>query len=104
ERSLDSVVSHPANGVAQIGVPVAVAPVDREVRSVAGKLVRQSGGQSPVLAVERAHASEGPVVLGDLLDPVGRYRAAPEDIVEEGEHVVVALGPAEGQDNDGVVG
>ena len=42
------------------------------------------------------------VVLGDLVEPLGRDTAAAGDVLQERRHLLGALGPAEGQQQDGV--
>jgi hypothetical protein len=93
-----------AQGVDQVGVPVPVAPVQRQAEAAGVELGPQRGEQGPVLVVDRAAAAEVEVVLGHGLEPLGRDAPAPGDVLEEGHHVVGLLGAAEGQQQDRVVG
>ena len=65
ERSLDPVVSHLAHDVGQVRVPVAIAPVDGQRVAGPRELGVEGRDQRSVLPVDRAHAPEPLVLLGD---------------------------------------
>jgi len=100
----DAVGRHLPQRVGEVGVPVAVAPVDRQVQPGAGEVVAQCGEERPVLVVDRRAAPEQEVVLADDLEPLARDPASPGDVLEERHHVLGPLGAAEGHQQDGVVG
>jgi len=84
-------------------VPVAVAPVDRQVDLRRGEVLPDRGDQGPVLVVDRAASSEGVVVLAHLGQPLLRDPLAGGDVAQEGQHVVGLLRAAEGDQQQGVV-
>src|SRR5260370_354101 len=61
------------------------------------------GERAPALLVERAAPAEPVVVLGHLLQPVPRHAAAAGDVLQERDHVVPALGAAEGYEQESVI-
>ena len=83
-------------------VPVAVAEVDRQVDAVGVELDSESRDQRPVLGVDRADAAEELVVMRDLLEPLAGDVAPARDVLEERDHVVHPLRPAERDDEDRV--
>ena len=99
-----AVVDHRAQGVGQVGRPVAVAPVDGQVQAVLGEVLAQRVQQFPVLGVDGADAAEQEVVLPHLLEPLAGDAAATGDVLQERDHVVGAFGAAEGQQQQGVIG
>ena len=66
------------------------------------ELDAQRCDQRAVLRVDRADAVELRVVLRDLLEPLARDVAAARHVLEERDHVVDPLRPAERDDDDGV--
>ena len=97
------VVAHLGDRVGEVGVPVAVAPVDREVEAGAGQVLTDGGQQGAVLVVDRRATAEQVVVLADLLEPLARDAATTRDVLQEREDVVGSLGPAERHQQQGVV-
>ena len=104
EGPLDPVLGHRGHGVGDHRVPVAVAPVDRQVDAGVGQLTLQGGDQLPAVVVDGGAAAELLVLLGHLGQALVRDVAAPGHVAEEGEDVIWLLGPAEGQHEDGVEG
>ena len=102
ERTLDAVVGHLPERVGEERVPVAVAEVDRQVDAVGVELRSESRDQRPVLGVDRADAAEERVVVRDLLEPLAGDVAPARDVLEERDHVVHPLRPAERDDEDRV--
>ena len=86
-----------------VGVPVAVAPEHRQPDAAGGELGFQGSLELAVLLVDGADAAVGPVVVGDLFEPLVGDAAAAGDVAEERNDVILALGPAEGGEQDGVV-
>ncbi len=103
ERALDAVVSHLAHRVGQIGVPVAIAPVDGQRVAGPRELGVEGGDEGAVLRVDRAHSPEPLVLLGHHLQSLGRHVAPTGHVLEEGEDVVGALWPTERHHDHGVV-
>ena len=66
------VVGDPGQRVGQVGRPVAVAPVDRQVEAVRREVGLERRDQRAVLRVDRADAAEAEVVLADLQQPLAR--------------------------------
>src|SRR5699024_7610431 len=56
------------------------------------------------LLVDGGAAAQGAVVFGDLLEPLIGHAAPGGDVAQEGDDVVLALGAAEGGEQDRVVG
>ena len=94
---------HPREGVREVGLPVAVAPVHGQVQAAGGQLGLDGRLQRAVLRVDGADAAVGAVVGGDLLEALVRDAAPARDVAQERDHVVLALGPAEGGEQQGVV-
>jgi len=88
----------------EVGVPVPVAPVDREVDPAGAELRPEGARERAVLAVDRADPVEREVVVRDLLEALPRDPAAAGDVLEERHHVVRRLGSAEGDEQEGIVG
>ena len=103
DRSAHTGVGHLSNRVGQVGRPVAVAPVDRQVETARRELRLQRRDQRAVLRVDGAHAAEAEVVLADSEQTLARDVAAAGDVLEERQHVVGTLWPAEGDEQQGVV-
>ena len=90
--------------VAQVRLPVAVAPEERQADAAAVELGPQRGQQLPALVVDRAPAAEQEVVLAHLGQPLAGNAAAPGDVLQERHHVLGTFGPTEGQQQHRVVG
>lgn len=67
---LDAVVGHLLDRFGQEGMPVAVSPVDGQLRSVRVEFLDQGDQQGPVLGIQRALTTEEVVVLGHLQHPL----------------------------------
>src|ERR1700682_98293 len=84
-------------------MPVAIAPVDWQVRSVRFQFFLQCRDELPILRIDRTDAAEQFVMMGDLQHPLARHVAAPQNVFEEGYDIIHPLGPAEGNDQDCIV-
>ena len=89
--------------VAQVRVPVAVAPEHGKVDAAGCELGFERRLQLAVLVVDRAHAAEVAVVVGDLFEALLGDAATTGDVAQERDDVVLALGPAETGEEDRVV-
>ena len=94
---------HRGERVGEVGVPVAVAEVDREVDALVGEVLLQGRDQRAVLVVDRAAAAEEEVVLPHLLEPLARDPPAPGHVLEERHHVLGLLRSPEGEHQERVV-
>ncbi len=103
DAAMNTVAMHLLQGVAEVGFPVPVAPVYRQVDVVRLELGLQQGFQFPVLCIERAHAIEMFVVPDHLLHARRWDIFSPQDIVKKRPDIVHALGPTEGHNHDRVV-
>ena len=74
------IVGHLANRIGQQRMPIAIAPVDRQVRPVSVQFRRQCPEQNTVLRVDWADAVEQFVASGDFPQPLaGHVLAADVD-------------------------
>ena len=102
QGSLDAVVGHLGDGIGQHRMPIAIAPVDRQLRPVGVQFGDQRGQQPAVLRVDRAMAIEEFVVPRDFQQPLARHILAAHDVFEKRHHVVRPFGPAERNQQQGV--
>ena len=100
----DPVGRHRGERVGEVGVPVAVAEVDRQVEPLLGQVLLQRGDERPVLVVDRAASAEEEVVLADLLEPLTRDAPPAGDVLEERHDVLGLLRAPEGEHEESVVG
>ena len=59
------------------------------------KLRPQGGDEIADLRIDRAHAAEVVIMLGDFQKPLTRDVAAPRHVFQKRQHVLPALGAAE---------
>ena len=95
--AFDPVVAHLRDGVFDVGLPVAVAEVDRCLAAAACQLGLDLGDERTVDPVDRRDPAEMQVVLGHRLQPLPRDAAAASDVLQERHHLVGPLGTTEGQ-------
>src|SRR5580704_16398694 len=84
-------------------MPVAIAPVDRQLRAVLREFVLESGDQFAGLLVDGAFATEMVVVLGDGQHTFARNVSAAQYVFEEGDDIVLGFRAAEGDNENRVV-
>jgi hypothetical protein len=92
-----------AHRVGHVGIPVAVAPDDRQVDAASLELRLEGRLELAVVLIDRAHAAEVAVVGRDLLEALLGDAATARDVAQERDHVVLPLGAAEAGQEDGVV-
>jgi hypothetical protein len=92
-----------AESISDEGRPVAVAPEHRQIDSAAGQFGLHGRLERPVLRVDRADAAVGAVVVGHLFEPLIGDAAPARDIAQERDDVFLALGAAEGRQDDGII-
>jgi hypothetical protein len=90
-------------GVGDVGHPVAVAPVHRQLQAARRELGIQRRLQLTVVLVDRRHPAEVTVVMGDLFEALVRDAAARRDVAQERDHVLLTLGSAEAQQQHTVI-
>src|SRR5450432_1188312 len=100
----DAVVAHLREHVGQGRRPMPVSPVDGQLDAVVNEVGAHGSEQRPVLCIDRAHAADVAVVLGDLGEPLRRYAAASCHVLEERHHVVRTFRPTERNEKHRVVG
>src|SRR5580692_10035951 len=84
-------------------MPVAIAPVDRQLRAVLREFVLESGNQFAGLLVDGAFATEMVVVLGDGQHTFAGNVSAAQYVFEEGDDIVLGFRAAEGDNENRVV-
>ena len=84
-------------------MPVAISPVDGQVRAAPVEFGPQGGEQCEILLVDRALAAEMMVVLGDFQHPLARHVSAAEHVLQERHHVIGAVGTAERHEQHRIV-
>ncbi len=102
QRPLDPIGGHLGHRVGQHRMPVAVAPVDREIDAGTAELGFDGGLQVPAVIVDRGSTAELGVLLGNDGQSLIGHVAALGHVAEEGEDVVGAFGSTEGQQQDRV--
>src|SRR5690606_14509883 len=95
---------HLLGGFAQVRVPVAVAPVDRQVDAVGVEVLAHRGHEGAVLVVDGRLPAELEVVLTDLDETLGRDPPAARHVLKERHDVVGLFGTAEGHEENGIDG
>src|SRR5690606_17322354 len=85
EQSAVAVIGRLREGVLQVGIPVAVAPVHRQFDASRSEFCLHRLLQLAVLLVDRTHAPEMTVMMRDLLESLVGDAASPGDVAEEGD-------------------
>src|ERR671912_388211 len=101
-RSLTSGSSHGVRGD-QVGLPIPVAPVDRQVDPGGREVGFEGRDQCSVLIVDRRPAAEQEVVLPRLCEALARNAPPAGDVLEERQDVLRTLRPSEAQEEQGVI-
>ncbi|CAM5462710.1 hypothetical protein SALBM311S_00104 [Streptomyces alboniger] len=99
-----AVGDHLAQGVRQVGRPVAVAPVDRQIQAVVREVLAEGVQQGAVLVVDGTDPAEQEVVLTDFLQTFLGDAAPARHVLQERDDVVRPLRAAEREQEQGVVG
>src|SRR5690606_19512231 len=86
-----------------IGIPVAIAEIDRQQNLMTAQLVTQRGNQRAVLRIDRAHPAEMEIVLRHFVQPLAWHIPSAGDIFEKGNDVLGALRSAKRKEKQGVV-
>ena len=104
QNAAGSGVGQLAQGLADEGVPVAVADDDRQRRAALGQAGLEGIAQLGVARVDRGGAADALVVAGDLHEARVGHAATGGGVAHEGQDVLGAAGPAVGLQENGVVG
>src|SRR6185503_5845330 len=79
--------------VRQQWMPVPIAPVDWQSRSIGLQLFFERRYQISILLIDRTHATEQFVVMRHLEHSLTRDVPTAQDVFEEGNHIVHSLRP-----------
>ena len=90
--------------VGHIGFPVAVCPHDRNMRPTFLHGFSKCHQKRTVLLVNGRDTTVCAVVGGDFLQTFIGYAAPRRNVAQEGNHVFLSFGPAEGGKNHQVIG
>src|SRR5689334_6690755 len=94
KRVLHTIPRHLSQRVSQKRMPVAIAPVDRQLWPIAIKLALQRRDKVSVLLVDRTDAAKHLVVMRHAEHALARHVASAQDVFEEWHHVVHSFWPA----------
>ena len=103
ERSANAVPLHLLQSFGQHGMPIAIAPVDRDLGSMLRQFAFESCNQFTGLLVDRTLAAEMVVMFGDRQHALPRNIPPAQNVFQERNHILRALGPAEGDNQNRVV-
>ena len=95
EHTRDAGGLHSGHRVRKVGVPVPVAPVERQVDVVGREIGGDGGEKLSAMGVDGAHPVEMVVVLGHLEHPLWGDVTPAQDVLQEGDYVLPLLGSAE---------
>src|SRR5579859_1221298 len=84
-------------------MPVAVSPIDRQVRAVLSQFHFKSCNELPILVVDRALTAEVVVVFGHFKHALARHVLTAQDILQEWHDFIEAFGTPEGGNQNRVV-
>ncbi len=79
-------------------MPVAVAPINRQLDAAPREFGLQRGDQRPHLVVQRTLAAEVVVMLGHGEQPLPRHVPSAGDVLQERHDIFTPLRPAETDD------
>ena len=85
-------------------MPVAVAPINRQLRAVFAQMLFDVSPELPGLGINRADTAEMVVMLRDFQHPLPGDIPAAQHILQERENLIRAFGPAEGDNQNSIVG
>src|SRR6266550_8057314 len=100
QRVLYSLVTHLPEGVSEQRMPVAIAKVNRQRRTISLQFNFESGNEFAVLLIERANAAKQFIVCGDLKQAFARDVPTAQYIFKEGNYVVHSLRPTKRDDQN----
>src|SRR5690606_23600728 len=103
-RVMDAVICHLAKGIRQKRMPVAVAPVDRQIDIVGFQFLFERGDQGAILSVDWADTTEVIIMLRHCQHTLARDVFAAQDVFQKGDHLIHAFGTAKGHDQYRIVG
>ena len=95
---LDAVAGHLSKCIREQRMPVAIAPVDRQVGTIHLQFLLQRRDQFSILLIDRTHSPEQVVVACNLKHPFMRNIPPSQNIFQERNHVIHPFRPTEGDD------
>src|SRR5215469_1555372 len=104
QRAPDARCRHRRQRVAQVRVPVPVAPVHRQGDRPSREFLLDGRDQVTALLIDGADAAEPVVMLGDTLQPLSRDAPPRRYVLQERHDVRRPLWPAERYEQERVVG
>ena len=84
-------------------MPVAIAPINRQVDPRAIEFRTQCGDEVSHLSVDRADSAKVVVMLGNFEHPFAWDGLAAQYVLQERDYIVTLFGAAKGDDQDGVI-
>ncbi len=84
-------------------MPVAISPIDRQLRAMLRQLAFQGRNQSAILFIDGTLSAQLVVVLGHFQHALARNVFAPQDVLEKRHHIGGLFRSAEGNHQNGVV-
>jgi hypothetical protein len=84
-------------------MPVAIAPIDGQLRSMLREFLFDRGDKLAGLLVDGTFSVEVVVMFGDGEKALARNVASAQDIFKEGNYILFGFGTAEGDNKNGVV-
>ena len=79
-------------------MPIAVAPIDWQMRTVCGKLFSKCSDQRAILVINRAATAQMVVMLGNFQHPFPRHVPATQHVLQKRQHVVGLIRTAKRND------
>ena len=84
-------------------MPIAISPIDGQLRSMLREFVFDRSNQFAGLLVDGTFSVEVVVMLGDGEKPFARNVASAQDVFQEGNYILFGFGTTEGDNKNGVV-
>ena len=84
-------------------MPIAIAPVDGQVRPSGSEFLGQCSHQRTILVVDRALPTVCVVLLGNLQQPLPRDGLAPHNVLKKRKNVLAPFRTPERHEQNGVV-
>src|ERR1041384_1815940 len=84
-------------------MPVAIAPVDRQLWPIRSELFLECCNQISILLIDGTDATKHLVVTRDLKHTLARHIPPAQDIFKERNHIIHSLGPTEGNKQQRIV-
>ena len=99
-----AVVFHLGERIGEHGMPISVSPVDGQSNPPSVQFGLDGPNQSTALFIDGADSAKVVVVFGDFEHSFAGHILSPQDVFEEGHHVLGAFGAPEGDHQNRVDG